>query len=77
MNAPLNFFNELSMSKLAQLEYVHHKIPPKYDDFRQQFSSYSSNEEELPEKTLSQAQSLTYLSEKKLLLFTLEMNDTY
>ena len=60
-----------------QLEHVHHKLPTKYDDFLQPFSSYWSNEEELPARTLFQEQSSTYLSEKKLLFFTLQMNDIY
>ena len=41
------------------------------------FSTFAQLEHELPAKTLFQAQSSTYLSEKKLLLFTLQMNDIY
>ena len=68
---------QTTFGTFAQLEHVYHNLPPKYDDFRQQFSSYQCNEEELPAKTRSEAQSSTYLSKNKLLLFTLQMNDTY
>ena len=68
---------QTTFGTIAQLEHVQHKLPPKYDDCRQQFSSYWSNEEEILAKTLFQAQSSIYLSEKKLLLFTLQMNDIY
>ena len=68
---------QTTFGTFAQLEHVHHQLPPKYDDFWQHFYSYWSNEDELPAKTLFQAQSSTYLSEKQLLLFTLQMNGIY
>ena len=47
-------------------EHGHHKLPLKYDDFRQHFSSYWSNAVKLPAKTLYLVQSSTYLTNMKI-----------
>jgi len=58
------------------MKYNHHKVPTAFVDFQQHFFSNGSKKAKLPANCVLLTQNSTYSMFKKIMLFTLQQNDT-